>query len=286
MKYASILCLLSGAADDAASLLAAAELARRETAQLKIIPSLPLSDAVVWGDAFGVSYIAASTLEEIADGHIRLRQDMSRLVQQTAESLGLAYGETSGPGVSMIHDRRPAWQILDREAPLADLIVIGEVAAHNDGFWGGLPGQALMNIRAPMLIVRAPETLEGGLAAIAWDGSHSAGRAVRAALPLLRAASSIVILQDAQTLSPEEAEAGDPARLSAYLALHGLTIARVIQGSGRKEGAALAAAAEAAGASVLIAGAYGHSRLGEALRGGATRDFTSAAAGPHLLLAH
>ncbi len=286
MKYALILCVLSGARDDGPTLLAAAELAKREGALLKIIPSLPFSDAVVWADAFGANYIAASTVEELSAAHQKLRDDMAGLARRTADNLGLKFGDASGAGIVMISDRAPAWQLLTREAALADLLVIGEATMLNDGFLGGAPGEALMTIRSPVMIVRAAETLEGGVAAIAWDGSLPSGRAVRGALPLLRAAKSIVILQDPDGMTAEEKAAGDPARLVAYLASHGIAGASVQMVAGRREGPAILAAAQAAGASVLVAGAFGHSRLGEALLGGATRAFTSPASGPHLLLAH
>lgn len=59
-----------------------------------------------------------------------------------------------------------------------------------------------------------------------------------------------------------------------------------MQVRGAKVGPALLDAAQAFGAALLVAGAYRHSRLAEALFGGATRAFLEARDGPHLLIAH
>jgi nucleotide-binding universal stress UspA family protein len=61
---------------------------------------------------------------------------------------------------------------------------------------------------------------------------------------------------------------------------------RVIQVRGRKIGPTLMQAACDFGAGLLVAGAYRHSRLGEAIFGGATHSFLAEATGPHLLISH
>ncbi len=237
MSYANILCILSGARDDDATLLAAGELAKREKALVKVIPSLMLTDAVIWADAFGTSYLAASAIEEITAGQIQMRKEMAALARRTAKALGLDYGRRAAPGIVMLQDpetglnavegdpmgeivaadRDPAWRLIDREGPLADLVVVGEATVQGEGFFAGSPGEALLRVRAPMLVVRAADPIEGGVIAIAWDGSLAAGRAVHGALPLLRAARRIVILQDPDGMTAEEKIAGAPERLIAYL---------------------------------------------------------------------
>ena len=53
-----------------------------------------------------------------------------------------------------------------------------------------------------------------------------------------------------------------------------------------KVGPVLVDAARDLGAALLVSGAYGHSRLAEAIFGGATHAFLKAGDGPHLLIAH
>jgi nucleotide-binding universal stress UspA family protein len=109
---------------------------------------------------------------------------------------------------------------------------------------------------------------------------------VRAALPLLKDASRVAILQHIDEIDVDAGSLADPARLTTYLAAHDVAVDRVIQTHGRNIGAALLEAADDYGAALLVAGAYGHARLREALFGGATRAFLAARNGPHLFLAH
>ncbi|MGZ9113087.1 MAG: universal stress protein, partial [Brevundimonas sp.] len=145
--------------------------------------------------------------------------------------------------------------------------------------------QALLSDRAPVLIARGDPDRLAGAAAIAWDGSPQAGRAVRAALPLLAGASTIHVLQCVTTLDRQTADP-DIDMLNAYLTLHGVGAGVATLVEGQDEGAALIAAAQAMEAGLLVAGAWGHSRLRETVFGGATRSFLGRKDGPGLLLAH
>lgn len=288
MKYAAILCILSGSQDDARALLAASEFAKRENARVKVIPSFPLANALVWADAFGGATFAAGTVQDIVELNLKARTDIQALIERTAQALHLPFnpGVAYGPGIDYLDEATPPWMVLFREAPLADVVVIGDATTRAEGFWSGLAADALLTIRTPVLIVRAHETVGDGVAAIAWDGSIASGHAVRAALPLLRRASGVVILQDPEGLSASEREAADSRRVIAYLEMQGVKGSVVEFIGGRREGEAILAAAKKAGANLLVAGAYGHARIREAVMGGATRTLVGARDGPHLLIAH
>jgi len=98
-------------------------------------------------------------------------------------------------------------------------------------------------------------------------------------------ASRIHVLQ---CVSGLDRQAGDPdiAALNAYLKLHGVGAGEATLVEGADEGAALVAAAQGKEAGLLVAGAWGHSRLREFVFGGATRSFLRAEGGPSVLLAH
>jgi nucleotide-binding universal stress UspA family protein len=97
-------------------------------------------------------------------------------------------------------------------------------------------------------------------------------RSLRDALPFLKRAEAVTIVE----ISDEESEvdarrrAGDVVR---YLARHkvqaGATIAAHPKGGVADE---LIGLARAEGADLIVAGAYGYSRLGEWVFGGVTRD--------------
>lgn len=110
---------------------------------------------------------------------------------------------------------------------------------------------------------------------------------MRAAPPLLTAASKVVLLQDPDHISVTNRLAADLTRLRAYLKLHGVKDIHTVSLSGLSRGGGLGAAARQACADVLIAGAFSHARTMEALFGGATDDLLLQPAGDfNLLLVH
>jgi nucleotide-binding universal stress UspA family protein len=121
---------------------------------------------------------------------------------------------------------------------------------------------------------------------VAWDGSPEAGRAVRAAVPLLKDASIVAILQHTGELHATAGSAADPARLSRYLKAKGVKETTEQSVSGARPGTALLGAAQDLDAALFVAGAFGHARLAETVFGGATRTFLHAEDGLHMFLSH
>lgn len=287
MGYANLIAVLSGASDDRATLSAAASLAKGSNGVVRIVMALPIEAASVWADAFGGTYFAPQAVQAVVDANNAIRNRTADLARAVADELGLTFGGgVAGERIEMAERAETAWTAMIREAPMADLVVMGDSVVRVDGFWSGVTADALLLARTPILIVRAGGPLPVRIAAIAWDGSLAAGRAVKAAMPLLAAAESVVILQDPRGLSPAEQDAGNPVRLKEDLERRGLKSVTVTQVSGGREGPRLLQAATAAGAELIVSGAYGHTRLGEAVFGGATRAFVQAQTGAHHFLAH
>lgn len=118
---------------------------------------------------------------------------------------------------------------------------------------------------------------------VGWNGSPSAGRAVRDAMPLLAMAREILV-----AIVDEGREApGEPgADIGAYLARHDLDVTvRTIGNMSGGAGHALLAYAADENADWMVMGAYGHSRLRQFLLGGVTRTVLADATLP-VLLAH
>lgn len=106
--------------------------------------------------------------------------------------------------------------------------------------------------------------------AVAWDGSRTATRAAFDAMPLLKHAREVTLIQiiDDKDLS----RSGSVAQLSALLSGHGVKSTTLeYTGRGRPTSVALKEAFEQSGAGLLVMGAYGHSRAREFILGGATR---------------
>lgn len=117
---------------------------------------------------------------------------------------------------------------------------------------------------------------------IAWNGSIEASRAVFGAMPLLRLAKRVTIF----TALEYGAEAVDLDDLAMSLRDRGIRTPEVVfPTSERSTGAALVTAAETQGATLIVMGAYTHSRLRQAFLGGVTKHLLAHAPVP-LLMSH
>ena len=117
---------------------------------------------------------------------------------------------------------------------------------------------------------------------IAWNGSLEASRAVFGAMPLLRQANRVTIF----TALEYGAEAVDLDDLAASLRDRGIRTPEVIFPSEeRATGPAVVTAADTHHATLIVMGAYTHSRLREAFLGGVTRHLLAHAPVP-LLMSH
>ena len=131
----------------------------------------------------------------------------------------------------------------------------------------------MLNMGRPVLTV--PPGVEAVLAervVVAWKDAREARRAVREALPLLRQAKEVVVIEatDEGAESPAQRRVED---VSAYLTRHGVTVAATCVEPIRTTAATqLIEAARTRQADLIVAGAYGHSRLGEWIFGGVTRE--------------
>jgi len=117
---------------------------------------------------------------------------------------------------------------------------------------------------------------------VAWEGSREAARAVHDAMPLLEKARKVVIMEVADK---DDLDGWDPASdLARHLARHGV-MTESAHGVKSEAGVAeqLLAASVDYGADLLIAGAYGHSRLREYAIGGVTRHLLTHLTIPMLL---
>lgn len=172
-----------------------------------------------------------------------------------------------------------------RYGRMADLVVVGRPSGGDDepALQATLNAVLMESGRAVMVAPPQLVTSLSGPAVIAWNGSVEAVRAVTASLPLLLKASRVVVAV---------AEHGEEAAVSAsdlrnYLAWHGIDAELRPQAaaSAGDVGPALLRACDDMGATLLVMGAYTHSRLRQLIIGGVTRYVLDHAALP-VLLAH
>ncbi|MBS0525737.1 MAG: universal stress protein [Proteobacteria bacterium] len=106
---------------------------------------------------------------------------------------------------------------------------------------------------------------------IGWNDSREARRAAEDALPILRMAGKVTVVEvaDADTMS----EAGTHVKdVVEWLEVHDIAAQARVERGGDEDAVVLAELARDLKAGLLVAGAYGHSRLREWVLGGVTRD--------------
>jgi nucleotide-binding universal stress UspA family protein len=197
-------------------------------------------------------------------------QDMKALLDQKGQQFCAAVG-TGG--------RRVEWRsVLDfptraiaREARAADLIIIGSVRENLDPFRALDPAGLLLKAGRPVLVVPGNvTTLSPKRIAVAWKDAREARRAVRDALPFLQKAESVMIVEISEDGSAEQ----PLLRLkdvAGYLARHGVEIVvERVRSADYTAAASLLRLIHDENINLIVAGAYGHSRLGEWAYGGVT----------------
>ena len=164
------------------------------------------------------------------------------------------------------------YELVSREARAADLIIVG--ARHTGGNIEDLadPGVILLRAGLPVLVV--PDTvapLQLRRVVVAWKDTRECRRAVRDALPFLQRAKEVLLVG----IGEGEAESNAKRTLSdaaGYLLRHRAAVHDVWRQARGPVAAELLRLVQDEGADLIVAGGYGHSRLGEWIFGGVTHE--------------
>ena len=257
---------------------AALSLARASSAHLSCVHATPIQAYVV-SDSFGGIFVMNDVIRVLEEEDARLRARIEKKLQ--SEDVSWDYEQVNGDAATAIV----------RRAALADLLVAGRTP-HKDEFQApaiGILGDLLFRCRTPIFIP-GDEALDSdptGEALIAWDGSYEAANAVRSSLGLLKLADHVGMIE----VREQKDNAFPGTQLLEYLSRHGihaeLTVGEPPADRSDHDvvAATLVAHARAAGASYMVMGGYGHSRLGEYVFGGVTRALLKQCA-VSLVIAH
>jgi nucleotide-binding universal stress UspA family protein len=175
------------------------------------------------------------------------------------------------------------------QARAVDLVIIAATdATAPTGVEQDFVEQVVMGSGRPVLIL--PNKGEALSAikdvVVGWDGGREAARACFDALPLLRKASTVRIVSVDPQKNPANRHAVPGADIAEALARQGVkATAESYPTEGLDPGQALLRNAADAGSSLVVMGAYGHSRLSEMIFGGATK-FVLARHGLPILMSH
>jgi nucleotide-binding universal stress UspA family protein len=165
-------------------------------------------------------------------------------------------------------------EYLATQARCADLVVTGvdrnasmfDTSRHVD------IGDLVMEAGRPCLIVpAATETLPLQHAVIGWKDTSESRRAIRDALPLLQAARRVTVVEITAEKDLSDAR-GRLQDVVIWLKRHGVEATPMAMASTGDDAGRLDAVMREESADLIVAGAYGHSRVREWALGGVTRD--------------
>jgi nucleotide-binding universal stress UspA family protein len=165
------------------------------------------------------------------------------------------------------------------EARSADLVITGadQSGALSDPMWRLDPSELVMRLGRPMLVV-PPEVdrLKLSNVVVGWKDTREARRAVVDALPLLQKAKEVTVVEIVEQDRDRAAAARRVADVAAWLGRHGVDACHMVPTLRGDAVEQLARHASDIEADIIVAGAYGHTRMREWIFGGVTRDLVAA----------
>lgn len=167
----------------------------------------------------------------------------------------------------------PVGDYLAVEARCADLVVTGvdRDSASLSPRQVDTAGLVLQAGRPVLVVPSAAARMDLQRVVVCWKDTGEARRAVRDSLPLLKSATLVEVVE----IAAERDIVASRSRLDdvvAWLAQHGVTARSTASPSHGDDRGDLAAIFEDRHADIVVAGAYGHSRLREWVLGGVSRD--------------
>jgi nucleotide-binding universal stress UspA family protein len=167
-----------------------------------------------------------------------------------------------------------ATEWLARNARAADLVITHPFA---DGSYANMfrrvnPGDLIMALGRPeLLLPHGLKALDLRTALVAWRDTRESRLAVAAALPLLRLADRVIV---AQIVPPGMAAAAQEGLddVCHWLLRQGIEAEGVVEIASGSDAQEVSTLVGSVGCGLLVAGAYGHSRMREWAFGGVTLD--------------
>lgn len=263
---------------DRTATLAALQLAKQLNVRLKGICALPDPAAAVM--VVATPEAAGMTMGSL-DGIVKMQDEI--LEKSKAAFDDAVGGGAHGLDTVFKHEVNTVERAAADAATLAEAVVFTHSATKAGEPLSLAFEHVLLDARLP-LVVAPKEDVSTGPIIIAWDGSNGAARAVRFHLPLIRSVGEVIIAQNLKDAGrDDERKAAEPHKLKEWLEPFGVSC-RIAEIEG-EVASGLLALAKGSGASMIVAGAYGHSPLGERLFGGTTRRLLQAEDAPMLALA-
>ena len=260
-----------------ATLMVHLELGRPNTGLLKIVGDLA---AKFQSSVVGITACQPLQLS-YGDGYVSgdvVEQDQAEIQKEVADA------EMEYRSALPAHAGKLVWRsnvtmeplsdYVAREARCADLVItsVDTGASLFDTSKHMNVSDLVMRVGRPVLIVpAAADVLKLDRVVVAWKDTREARRAVLDAVPLLKAATSVTVVEIAAQEGLAAARRG-LEDVVAWLERHGVTAQPLAVAAAGEDADQLARFVQEHQADLMVAGAYGHSRLREWVLGGVTRD--------------
>jgi nucleotide-binding universal stress UspA family protein len=267
MTYATVMVSLALEQPNGARLRVAGELAERFEAAIIGVAAAQFAPPLYFTDG-----AQAQTL--IDQGEASVKKRLAELEAEFRAATSNRGGHVEWRGAMDFPSR-----FIPREARSADIIVSGgHSPAFSDAFSLASPKDLVMQAGRPVLVV--PDSvawLDLRSVLVAWKDTPEARRAVADALPLLRKAKNVTVVEVPEQDDSHSAALARVTDVVGWLARHGITAtARVSEASQDASTAdQLNEVADDVGAGLIVAGAYGHSRFRELILGGVTQHLVT-----------
>ena len=230
--------------------------------------------------------LMASGVSELARN---VGRDLRAQAERTAEWFSQQCRAAGVKSFETVIDGVNAAKSVVQHAPNSDLIVLSQAdpGADNAAQARDLLEQVVLYSARPALMVPYAGRWDavGTRAMVAWDGSSEAARAVSDAVPLLRLAKHVQVVQWIERDSAgEETLRARLDALKRWLAHHKVTAeTNLVAKPGIGIADAILSRAADFGADLIVMGAYGRGRLSERILGGATRGLLASMTAPVLM---
>jgi nucleotide-binding universal stress UspA family protein len=247
--------------------------ARRFNGHIVGLHSLTTEYAVVFGGemGFSISSEVDRTLER--EGHER-RDQARRLFSDFMNAHGVPIGPPNpgynGPSASWREEDGRQNAVVGMTGRVYDLILVEQPEKLASIAEATLEDALFESGRPVLMVPKVTGTPLGEVVAIAWNGSTETAVTVAMGMPFLKQARAVVIVAVGPQHMPEPGPTGE--ELARSLEAHGLNVSlRTAVGRQKAQGESFLKEAMAAGADLLLKGAYTQSRIRQMIFGGGTR---------------
>ncbi|WP_020594032.1 universal stress protein [Kiloniella laminariae] len=235
--------------------------AKQDSVHLIGVHALKTPEAILYGAPHGITgYFPEEVIQTQRENIQNQANELRKVFEEQAEKAGISHEWRQLEGREV--------DIVAFHARFTDLTIISQ-SKGNFADELEFSGSLLMENGLPILAVphkKIPDDIAGNIL-IAWNGSPEAARAVKGALPLLKIARKVVLLSVGET----EEDSISQNDIANHLSRHGIICKRRTEQSPFPEDIIMGVT-QSEDIGLIVAGAWGHSRIREMIFGGVTKS--------------